>query len=366
MAHNLATVNGQVSMWMKGKTEDAWHKLGQRTDTAQTWEAASDLAGLSYPVAKFQLDYQGRPVEAWGIFRTDNMEMLGSVGAGYAPFQNRNAFKTVDILMEAENGAHYDSAGALGKGEVIWCSAKVPCDFEVVPGDRVDTYLMFTTAHDGSRSSVCKLTAVQAVCANTLQMALSGAGEFFRVKHTKNAEERIMRAAELMKGVGNNVEALKGKLQKLAAVRMTRETMITVLDRLFPKPKNEDACTTRRDNILADVLRLYEFNNGNAFPACSLVAPFALPRQTRHQARHNHQRAAREMLAQIGNEMDPILPGMADHVAKQQEGAAQVSAEKLTQDLSRPLADITQAAGQMETLSPLFRGTAASNQKELF
>jgi len=267
MAHNLATVNGQVSMWMQGKKEDAWHLLGQRTDTAQTWESASDLAGLSYPVEKQQLfDGAGRPVEAWGIFRTDNMDMLGSVGSGYTPFQNRNAFKTVDILMEAENGAHYDSAGALGKGEVIWCSAKVPCDFEVVPGDRVNTFLMFSTAHDGSRSSICKITATQVVCANTLQAALSNAGEFFRVKHTKNAEERIMRAADLMKGVGNNVTALKEKLQKLAAVKMTRESMVSILDRLFPKPKNEDACTTRRDNILADVLRLYESNNGNAFP----------------------------------------------------------------------------------------------------
>lgn len=60
-----------------------------------------------------------------------------------------------------------------------------------------------------------------------------------------------------------------------------------------------------------------------------------------------------------------ILPGMEEAVAKQQEGAAKVAGENLTAEANTPK-DITQAAGRMETLSPLFRGTEASPQREIF
>jgi hypothetical protein len=61
-----------------------------------------------------------------------------------------------------------------------------------------------------------------------------------------------------------------------------------------------------------------------------------------------------------------ILPGMEQAVAEQNAGAAKVSAENLTNELNTPKGDITQAAGRMETLSPLFRGTEASPQREIF
>jgi hypothetical protein len=60
-----------------------------------------------------------------------------------------------------------------------------------------------------------------------------------------------------------------------------------------------------------------------------------------------------------------ILPGMEQHVAEQNAGAARVAGEGLTSEANRPK-DISQAAGRMETMSPLFRGTEASPQREIF
>src|SRR5579863_841979 len=225
MAHNLMTRNGSTAMFCTGDRDAAWHKLGQRTPNAVTWQEAMKLADLSWPVTKQVLfDSRGKAVEAWGIFRADDSQFLGAVGERYTPIQNKDAFEFVDVLMEATDGAHYDSAGALGNGERIWCSAKVPFDFEPVPGDKTETYLMFTTSHDGSASAVCKLTTVRVVCQNTLSQAIGSAGQFVRVKHTRNAQDRMVRAAELMKGIGANVESLKDKLVKLAQVKVTRET----------------------------------------------------------------------------------------------------------------------------------------------
>lgn len=61
----------------------------------------------------------------------------------------------------------------------------------------------------------------------------------------------------------------------------------------------------------------------------------------------------------------PALPGMTQHVAAQREGAARVQAEQLTAEANAPRS-IERAAGEMEAKSPLFRGTAASPQAEIF
>lgn len=264
MAHNLMERNGTVSMFCVGDRNAAWHKLGQRTPNAVSWQEAMTLAGLDWMVVKQNLyDSTGKALQTFGIFRADDNEFLGSVGDRYTPIQNIQAFQFVDALLESADGSHYDSAGALGNGERIWTAAKVPFDFETVPGDGVQTYLMFTTSHDGSGSATAKLTTVRVVCQNTLSSALSQTGEFVRVKHTRNAADRMRSAADAMRGVGESVSALKEKLRRLADVKVTRESMSAILDRLFPKPKDEKTSTTRRENILADVLQCYERNDGD-------------------------------------------------------------------------------------------------------
>jgi hypothetical protein len=63
---------------------------------------------------------------------------------------------------------------------------------------------------------------------------------------------------------------------------------------------------------------------------------------------------------------DPVFPGMETAVKEQDEAAARARAEEMTNELNRPKGDIERAAGEMESKSPLFRGTAASPQNEMF
>jgi hypothetical protein len=70
-------------------------------------------------------------------------------------------------------------------------------------------------------------------------------------------------------------------------------------------------------------------------------------------------------IPQIGKGQTGVIPGMEEDVARQNEGAAKVAGEKLTAEANRPK-DISAAAGEMETKSPLFRGTEASPQREIF
>lgn len=295
MAHNLyQDRNGRYAMFCTGAREAAWHKLGQRTDGAVSWAQAMQLAGLDWKVNKEQLylpvNGSFGSIPAWGIVRSTDGAYLGTVGAQYQIIQNEFAFDFVDALLDAENGAHYESAGALGNGERIWCLAKVPQTITVAGDDKSEVYLLFTTSHDGSMAATAKMSTVRVVCQNTLNMALTANGSMVRVKHTRDAERRLDHARRLMQGVGADAKALEEKLNLLAARKMTRETMTAIFDRLFPKPKDQEANTARRENVLADVLRCYESNDKNAFPQIRGSAYNLLNAVTEYT---DHERSAR-------------------------------------------------------------------------
>jgi len=275
MAHEIfRNASGMDCMFVVGKREDAWHKLGQRCNDAVSWEQAMTLAGLDWQVVKNQnyaRNPQGHvvPVSSYSIFRdTDGAELAANVGEGFTIKQNRECFQFVDDLLQDNGGAHYDSAGALGNGATIWCAVRVPrADIAVNVNDKHESYLVFATAHDGSMAHTAALSSVRVVCRNTLRQALSTTTGILRIKHTKNANSRFEDARRTMDGVVMDAKKLQDKLQLLATRRITRESMTTVLDRLFPKPADKDQNTTRRENILAEVLALYESNDRNAFPA---------------------------------------------------------------------------------------------------
>lgn len=65
-------------------------------------------------------------------------------------------------------------------------------------------------------------------------------------------------------------------------------------------------------------------------------------------------------------EAQPTLPGMETAVREQREAAGREQGNKLTEEFNRPPESIEATAGRMERESPLFRGTAASPQTEIF
>lgn len=271
MAHNIWNDGTTDAMFMVGKQTDAWHKLGQRVDTAATWEDAMKLANLDWNIVKVQ-NYARNPAnkvvptESWTVYRDrDNME-LGTVGAGYTVKQNAECFQFVDTLLEANGGSHYDSAGALGNGSRIWCSVRVPKADFAIGNDKHESYLVFTTSHDGSMAHTAKISSVRVVCQNTLNAALGEAGAMFRVRHTKNGDARLASAKQLMGSVVINANTLAEKLKALSNRKMTRVSMVAILNRLFPVPKDENSSTTRRENVISEVLSIYAANDNGAFP----------------------------------------------------------------------------------------------------
>lgn len=290
MAHNLFENRGYIGR------EAAWHKLGIVTGKYMSWKEILHEGFLDFIVEKRQLsDTQtGSIVDAWGMFRTDSQEFLGTVGGDYTPIQHHEGFQTIDNLVGSIDGAHYETAGVLGKGEVVWGMASLNRAFEVVPGDVHKNYLLFSTSHDGSRAHEYRLTNTRVVCQNTLNVALSsGVRESLRVRHTKNADGRLTSVNNLIRDLNQQTTDVCAKMRELTKKATTRDTVETIFDRLFPKTKREDGkedSSTIRENNIREILSRFESNDRNAFPEVRGTAYNLLNAITEYT---DHHRSAR-------------------------------------------------------------------------
>ncbi len=238
MAHNLNynKATGRYSFF--SVKQKAWHNLGQIVEQHPTSEEAIRHAGLDYEVAKMPL-YTKRSTlietsggieigsselhvpDYFANVRTDNNTVLGVVGKDYQIVQNREAFSFFDAIVGGGEGILYETAGALGNGERIFITAKLPDYIRVGNGDDVtEKYIFLTTSHDGSGSITAAFTPVRIVCQNTLNASLKNMTNVVRIKHTAGAKERLEDAHKVM-GLANTLSnQLEGIFNKWAKVRI--------------------------------------------------------------------------------------------------------------------------------------------------
>jgi phage/plasmid-like protein (TIGR03299 family) len=144
--------------------------------------------------------------------------------------------------------------------------ARLPQDIRIAgTNDISQNYLLFTNAHNGLASGTAKITSTRVVCENTLNMALVGNGSTLFLRHTKEIKQRMEDAKMLMNGAIMNAELLEIKLNSLAERQMTKETVLTVVNTMFPISADGKA-VTRRERIIMKILELFESNDGNAIP----------------------------------------------------------------------------------------------------
>ena len=211
MAHNI-NYNEQTGKHSFFSTkEKAWHNLGQIITNYPTSAEAIKHAGLDYEVEKRKLftssgeiilDNQTiqNKIEVPNYFctvRTDNDAVLGVVGKDYQIVQNRDAFSFFDSIVGGD-GILYETAGALGKGERVFITAKLPDYIRVGNDDLIEKYLFLTTSHDGSGSITAAFTPIRIVCNNTLNTAMNNKTNTVCIRHTSNAKQRLEQAHKVM------------------------------------------------------------------------------------------------------------------------------------------------------------------------
>ena len=134
--------------------EKAWHGLGQIIENYPTSAEAIVHAGLDYFVEKRPLFSKSneRPDNTgcdlvtistnFATFRTDTDQYLGIVGNKYEVVQNTSAFTFFDSLV-GNDSIKYETAGALGNGERIFITAKMPEVLKVGRKDIIEQYIFY-------------------------------------------------------------------------------------------------------------------------------------------------------------------------------------------------------------------------------
>lgn len=218
--------------------EKAWHGLGQIVEDYPTSEEAIIYAGLDYTVEKrklftFDSDNQhGNPdadliipeievPDYFATLRTDTDEVLGVVGKDYEIVQNTEAFQFFDSLVGGKGGIRYETAGALGRGEKIFITAKLPDFLRVGRADLIEQYLLLTTSHDGYGCITAAFTPIRVVCNNTLNAALRSTTKCVRIRHTLNAIDRLREAHKLLGITHRLAEDLEEVFNHWAKVRIS-------------------------------------------------------------------------------------------------------------------------------------------------
>lgn len=254
MAHNLATINGQISMAYQGATP--WHKLGNRMLPGADVATAMQAAGLDWTVSLHDVFLaDGRKVEdVRAVIRdTDGSPILGHVGSQFHSIQNLPAFEVLDPAVR-EMGVSIESAGALGDGQTTWMLAKLPEGIEPVPGDTVNGYFLIVNGHDGTRAYGARPTPVRVVCQNTLTAALGGGTDMIRIRHTANAGARLDEAAKLITRMISAMKETGDTFASLAAKQIGHKQIAEYITAVFPIPEGEkvsDTIRVRRDNVCA-------------------------------------------------------------------------------------------------------------------
>ncbi|MDM1554251.1 DUF945 domain-containing protein [Chryseobacterium sp. POL2] len=309
MAHNINYNERTGKHSFLSVKQKAWHGLGQIVEQYPTSTEAIIHAGLDYEVEKAPLFTKGSGIietadsielgstelevpNYFANIRTDNNAVLGVVGKDYHIVQNREAFNFFDAIVGGGDGILYETAGALGKGERIFITAKLPDYIRVGNGDDVtEKYIFLTTSHDGSGSITAAFTPIRIVCQNTLNASLRTMTNVVRIKHTSGAKSRIENAHKIM-GLANTLSSqLEGIFNQWTKIRVTdREVRKLIQMALSPNKETlelikkgaEDEVSTVFKNTVENALtyamesetQLMDTTKGTLFGAYNAVTGY--------------------------------------------------------------------------------------------
>jgi len=270
MAHNLEEKNGQVAFALRGAP--AWHNLAQTTfgaddqvTTAQMLDGALlskwdvRLEDIALPEG-YTCDKPSYLVVRDNPFTAGERNVLATVGDRYHPYQNEELFAFGDNLLDG--GGYWESAGSIKGGRQVFGSLKLDKQIVLDPSgiaDKTDTYLLVTTSHDGSSAIQAMTTPVRVVCQNTLNMALAGMKQSYKVRHTATAGGRVDQARLALGLTFNYLDKFEEEAQALFATTISDKQFHDIVKALYPVPADDagKASVTKYESKIDTISDLY-------------------------------------------------------------------------------------------------------------
>lgn len=223
--------------------QQPWHGLGFQVDENMSNLEMMKVAGLDWRVQRRSLamrDANGdvmltAPLANFkAIVRSDNDFVFGVPTSRYNLVQNEEIVNLFKEYCEAGH-AKMETIGGLRGGAVVWALAKLNGGTATTlkGGDEMNGYILFSTSHDGTLSTVGKATSVRVVCHNTMSAALAG-GVDFKLKHSsKWTPERAKEAKEKLGMASEQIQEFHAAAEALSNVPVDRQGQIEFLSRLM-------------------------------------------------------------------------------------------------------------------------------------
>lgn len=173
------------------------------------------------------------------LIRSSDRSVLGRCTGSYEPYQNREAFRFLDGLVE-EGDLLYHTAGQLEGGKRVWILAQTPDSWTIQRKSGAvnhhHAFLLAMLGHTGDIGINLMPTDVRAECANTVGFADSRAeGEnlIFRVPHRGDIPAKLELAAKAIEVMRNETGARRELLQAMAQTAMDSEEFIDFATSIF-------------------------------------------------------------------------------------------------------------------------------------
>jgi len=198
-----------------------WHGLGTKVQgTAMTAAEAISAASLDWEVVTEpvyrDVGYEAfQPIEGKrAVVRQDTDEVFGIMSDGYTPFQNLTCFDVMDAVT-GSGDATFHTVGSLFGGRRVWMLCKLPGDYRLDNGEKLESFILLDNSHDGTAALRMRLTSVRVVCSNTLGAA-TGSRAAFAARHTSGIMGRVNEARDLLGLNAAHMERLMEAANRLA------------------------------------------------------------------------------------------------------------------------------------------------------
>ena len=255
MAHQLEIgADGQVAF--ASLREPAWHNLGTVFQEEVSTSEMLELAHLQdwnvrleeVPLPKgFVSDKTNYFVARTNPFDSKQTDVLGVVGERYRVLQNEDLFEFGDALLDG--GGRWETAGSIKGGRQVFGSLALERDVildEQGVSDKINSYLLVNTSHDGSIAIQASVTPVRVVCANTLNLALgTGVGrnratkQSFKIRHTQTASGKVQAAREAL-GIANAyLDEFSKMANDLIQREITQDKFAEIIRLAYPAPDKD-------------------------------------------------------------------------------------------------------------------------------
>jgi phage/plasmid-like protein (TIGR03299 family) len=249
MAHELESDKSFASF-----RQPAWHGLGtvfeEEVSTKEMLELANlhdwnvHLEEVAIPDG-FSSDKTYNYVTRTNPFDRKQKDILGVVGERYRILQNEELFDFGDALLDG--GGRWETAGSIKGGRQVFGSLALERETVLDPSgvsDKINTYLLVNTSHDGSIAIQASVTPVRVVCANTLNLALgSGIGrnrsvkQSYKIRHTQTAQGKIQAAREALGLANVYMDEFDKVAQEMIQREITQDKFMEIVLKAYPRPE---------------------------------------------------------------------------------------------------------------------------------